>query len=75
MAKVNLERLDQKLDDVIGRLDESTKVMAKHIDEDHEMYIKVDRLVQSEGRREWHLRAIWGAISGIVVAGVTRYLH
>lgn len=61
-GKVTLDRLDQKLDDVIYRLDKATAVMDQHILEDRKMYLQVDRLDQSEQRRKWHFRTLWGTM-------------
>ena len=35
---------------------------------DQEMYLKVDRLDQNEQRRQWHLRTLWAAMSGLATA-------
>lgn len=74
MAKVTLDRLDQKLDNVIERLDDATRVMAEHIMEDRKMYIAVDRLDQNEQRRQWHIKALWTAITTAAVAMGASYL-
>jgi phage shock protein A len=68
MARVTLDRLDQKLDDVISGLKEAKAVMAEHIAEDRVMYTKVDRLDQNEKRREWHIRNLWTVLLGTISA-------
>jgi len=74
MPRVTLDRLDQKLDDVIERLKEATRIMDQHILEDRQMYTQVDRLDQSEQRRQWHFRTIWGVIAGMLGAiGLTYF--
>lgn len=68
MARATLDRLDQKLDNVIERLQTATKTMEDHMAEDRLMYIKVDRLDQNEQRRQWHIRALW---TTILASGIT----
>ena len=59
---VTLERLDQKLDDVIESLKESKVDMQGHFREDRGAWMKLDRLVQIERHREWHFRTLWTAV-------------
>lgn len=68
IGRVTLDRLDQKLDDVIGHLDKFTRQFEDHTKKDDEMYIKVDRLDQSEQRRTWHFRTIWTAMLALASA-------
>lgn len=72
MARVTLDRLDQKLDDVLKRLIEHTETFKVHAAEDRQIAIVVDRLDQKEKTRTWHIRAIWSALIAAVIAYFTK---
>ncbi|MCI0565368.1 MAG: hypothetical protein MN733_43440 [Nitrososphaera sp.] len=73
MARATLDRIDQKLDDVIKRLDDHSARFSLHVEEDKKVHIIVDRLMQNEIRRVWQIRALWASVVGGVITFVTAY--
>jgi hypothetical protein len=68
MPKVTLTTLDQKLSDVLVKLDKHEELLQGTIGIPG-MRINLDRLLQREEDRKWHFRAIWAAMIAALIGG------
>lgn len=67
-GKVTLAVLGIKVDQLTASIDKLVDKFDEHVKEDLEVAKIVDRLDQTEGRRTWHIRALWAAMLSWVIS-------
>lgn len=71
-GKITLAILATKLDYQTDVLQKLIGEFEKHVKEDRQVSLIVDRLNQSEQRREWHIKALWSSIIAGIVGWIVR---
>lgn len=73
--EVTLDRVDQKLTDLIEQFERHDALEHEFQDHIYDQLIKLDRLVQIEAARKWHIRTMWGAWIAATLGWLYSLLH